>query len=257
MTLPRLERIERMVGPEGIARLQSAHVAVIGLGAVGSYAVEALARAGVGRLRLVDFDIIRQTNINRQLYALESTMGMPKTQVARERVLQINPCCEVETLRVFVHTDTMQQTLAGPPHLIVDAIDAVNPKVELLAAAVQRGIPIVSSMGAALRTDPTAVRVGPLSNSVGCPLAKRVRVVLRRRGVPLQFQCVYSVEPADPIFVGEPDDDMGGEGGCTGRGRSRRVLGSLPTMTGVFSLVAANTALRMILGDLFPGEHRR
>jgi len=253
MTDERFERIERMIGEAGLQRLRESHVAVVGLGAVGSYAVEALARAGVGHLRLIDFDLIRPSNTNRQLYALASTMGREKAQVARDRVLDIQPECEVEAMRVFVHTDTMDEVLAGPPDLVIDAIDAVNPKIELLAAAVRRSIPLISSMGAALRTDPTKVRVGRLSNSVGCPLAKRVRVGLRRRGVPLEFLCVYSAEPVDPKYVGEPDHDLGGDDAIAGRGRPRRVLGSLPTMTGVFGLTAANTALRLLLGEHFPG----
>src|SRR5690349_501438 len=129
----RFSRIERMIGREGLDRLHHSHVAVVGLGAVGSYATEALARAGVGHLRLVDFDEVRPSNLNRQLYALHSTIGRPKIEVAHARVRDINPSCEAEALRIFVHVETMDQILDGPPHLVIDAIDSFTPKVELIA----------------------------------------------------------------------------------------------------------------------------
>jgi tRNA threonylcarbamoyladenosine dehydratase len=242
-----------MIGDAGLARLQRSRVTLVGLGAVGSYATEALARAGVGALRLVDFDVVRPGNLNRQLFALHSTVGRPKAEVARERVLAINPACEVEALPLFAHTDTLPAILAGPPDLLIDAVDAVNPKVELLAAALTGGIPVISSMGAALRTDPTQVRTGPLSGVQGCPLARRVRTGLRRRGLPLELPCVYSTEPVVPGFTLPPE---AGEPHAPGRGRERRVLGSLPTLTGIFGLTAATLALRLLLGDLFPAPPR-
>jgi len=152
----RFSRIERMIGGDGLRRLEKAFVVVVGLGAVGSYAVEGLARAGIGRLRLVDFDVIRPSNINRQLCALDSTVGMAKVEVARRRVNDINPACQVDVRRCFVHCDTMDQVLAGPPDLVVDAIDSLGPKVELLAAMQERRIPVVSSMGAACRPSPAS-----------------------------------------------------------------------------------------------------
>lgn len=263
-----------MIGPEGLGRLQRAHVAVIGLGAVGSYAVEGLARAGVGRLRLVDFDLVRPSNINRQLYALQSTLGQPKAQLAVRRVRDINPDCQAEAIEQFVHIDTMDQVLAGPPDLVIDAIDAVTPKVELLTALAQRNIPVISCMGAAMRTDPASVRVGPLADTLNCPLAKQVRKRLRARNVDLNFSCVHSIEcicidpasieplnttqhavlramqHATQITAGtsqapnaapqEPEELLQ-------RGRTRKTLGSLPTLTGIFGLTAANTAIQTLL----------
>jgi tRNA A37 threonylcarbamoyladenosine dehydratase len=252
MTEDRFARIERLVGPEGIRRLAEAHVAVVGLGAVGSYAVEALARAGVGRLRLVDHDEVRPTNLNRQIHALHSTLGRPKAEVLRDRVLDIAPGCRVEALRLFVHVESLDRVLEGPPDLVIDAIDAVGPKVELLAAAVGRGIRVISSMGAALRTDPTCVRIGPLARCERCPLARQIRKRLRQRGVWVDFPCVYSVEAVAGRLaesVGEPEEDTEE----VPRGRKRRVLGSLPTLPGIFGLAAANEALRILLGDAWPG----
>ena len=239
-------RTLRLIGPERLRRIREASVTVVGLGAVGSYAVEGLARAGVGRLRLVDFDVVRPSNINRQLYALHSTVGRPKHEVARQRVLDIRPDCRVECLSSFVHADTMDTVLAGPPDLVVDAIDSVAPKVELIAAAVTRGLPIVSSMGAAGRTDPAAIRVGPLAASISCTLARAIRKRLRRRQIPLQLTAVYSVELV-PDRLEEDLDCIETEETLV-RGRPREPLGSLPTLTGIFGLALANAALQNLAG---------
>jgi tRNA A37 threonylcarbamoyladenosine dehydratase len=243
----RFSRIERMIGRTGLDRLHNSRVTVVGLGAVGSYAVEGLARAGVGHFRLIDFDKIQTTNINRQLYALESTIGRPKCDVAKERVLAINPHCHVEAMNIFVHRDTIDQVLSDSPHLVIDAIDSLSPKVELLASLVTRNIPLIASMGAALRTDPTLIRVGPLSEVRNCPLAKKVRKFLRNRNIPVDFPCVYSIESLTNL----PDSAIAplteSDTPIIDRGRLRRTIGSLPTLTGIFGLTLANSAIKMLL----------
>lgn len=241
----RFDRLARMVGPDGLARLRAARVTVIGLGAVGSYAVEGLARAGVGTLRLVDFDEVRASNVNRNLLALASTVGRGKAEVAAERARDINPDCRAEPRAVFAHEESMTEILAPPPDLVLDCIDALSPKVAVLAAALGAGVPVISSMGAALRREPALVRTGPLSGVRGCPLARHVRRRLRRAGLPLDFTCVWSSEPVADLpesAMAEPE-----LGEFLERGRPRRVLGSLPTLTGIFGLVAANEALRRLL----------
>lgn len=245
----RFARVEQMIGREGMDRLRASHAVVVGLGAVGSYATEALARAGVGRLRLVDFDTVHESNINRQLLALSSTVGRPKVEVAAARIRGINPACDVELLPLFAHAETMDQILAGPPDVLLDAIDGLNPKAELISAALTRGVPVCSSMGAALRTDPTRVRTGSLTQATGCPLARRLRKAIRRRGLSTDdVLCVHSDEPVDASLLREPDEgDL-----APARGRKRLVLASLPTLTGVFGLTLANLALEVLLGDLFP-----
>lgn len=251
MTDERFIRTTKLIGRAGLERLQRARVTVVGLGAVGSYAVEGLARAGVGHLRLVDFDVVTPSNLNRQLYALESTIGQPKVVVAEARVKDINPACEVEPLRLFAHADTLDPILAGPPDLVVDAIDALNPKVELIAAAVTRRIPLLSSMGAALRTDPTQVRVGKFSEVMVCRLARMVRRRLNKRKIPGDFLCVYSLEPMARCVEGQGEKAAGL---LAGGGRPRTILGSLPTLTGIFGLTVANEAIRMLLGGkIVPG----
>ena len=247
----RFARIELLIGAEALSRLTASFVTVVGLGAVGSYAVEGLARAGIGRLRLVDFDVVRQSNINRQLYALDSTVGTPKVDVARQRIADINPACAVETLRLFAHVETMGAILAGPPDLVVDAIDSVRPKIELITAVLDRGIRLVSCMGAALRTDPLCVRVGPLSETIRCPLARQIRRRLRRRGVSTDFPSVYSIEPVAPGAV-EKQGDPAKPAHTLVRGRTRTILGSLPTLTGIVGLTAANEAIHILAG--LPGS---
>jgi tRNA threonylcarbamoyladenosine dehydratase len=247
MTEPRFSRIERMIGAGGLQRLHESFVVVVGLGAVGSYCVEGLARAGVGRLRLVDFDEVRPSNINRQLYALESTVGRAKIEVAASRVGDINPKCRVETMRCFFDDTTADAVLGSSPDLVIDAIDSVSPKTLLLAELVSRDIPVISSMGAALRTDPSLVRTGPLSEVSNCPLARLIRKRLRKRGLSVEFPCVYSVESVHhlPEEVIDKAGDASEE--TLSRGRTRRTLGSLPTLTGIFGLTAANLAIQTLL----------
>jgi tRNA A37 threonylcarbamoyladenosine dehydratase len=242
----RFTRTEQLIGKEALARLKHARVAVFGLGAVGSYAVEALTRAGIGYLRLVDCDCIRPSNMNRQLYALESTLNRPKAEVARERVLDINPDCKVDAWQMFVAKKTLEHLLAKPLDAVVDAIDSATPKVELLVAAVHSGIPVVSSMGAATRLDASAIRLGDLSETDVCPLARFVRKRLRRRGITSGIRCVFSIE--EPRNKNAPIEEGGEEEPAFLRGRKRRPIGSLSYLTGIFGLLTAGEVLKMILG---------
>ncbi len=241
---PNFARSAMILGLEGLRRLQSSAIMIIGLGAVGSYATEALARAGVGTLYLVDFDSVQASNINRQLFALHSTIGQAKTEVARQRVLDINPACQVHTRQTFVNHDTLPDLLALQPDFILDAIDSLNPKVNLLQAATQAHIPIVASMGAARRSDPSAIRISDINDTERCPLARAVRKALRRRGIHRGIPCVYSVEEA---LDATADEDPTHETAPPRRGRHRQTLGSLPTLTGIFGLTAANLIIQRIV----------
>lgn len=238
-----------MLGEEACERLRAASVTIVGLGAVGSYALEALARAGVGHLRLVDFDTVNPSNINRQLLALTSTIGRPKAEVAVERVRDINPACDVEAIRSFLTADNVCELIGDSPGLIIDAIDALNPKVDLIESVRKKEIPLITCLGAALRFDPTRVKVNTLEKACGCPLGRTVKNRLRRRGVPVDMICVYSDEPLpNPLPIAPPmtitDEDLG-----LARGRERNTLGSLPTITGIFGLTAANTAIKMLIRE--------
>lgn len=244
----RFLRTEKLLGTPGLKRLAESRVLVVGLGAVGSYAAESLARAGVGTLGLVDFDFVNVTNINRQLFALESTLGEEKTQAAVRRLLDINPSLKAEPIRLFVNNESVEQLIQWKPDIVVDAIDSLNSKVALLQGLAGADIPVVSSMGAALRRDPSRIKQGTIGQTSGCPLAKHVRQRLRRRGVSLDIPCVYSDEPVRFRYE-EPDSEPQEEhrAGEAKQGRPRRVLGSLSTLTGIFGLTAATMVIDHIL----------
>jgi len=234
-----------LLGDKKLAKVQGAYVTVIGLGAVGSYAVEALARIGVGRLRLVDIDDIRPSNLNRNILALHSTVGRPKVELSKERVLDINPSCEVEALRAFAAVESADALLDPRPDLVIDAIDAMTPKAQLLAACYKKKIPVISSMGAATRVDPLAVRTADLFDTQLCPLARQLRKKMRKENVGRGILCVYSEEPGNLKAIDkehEKNEDV------FKRGRKRPKLGSLPTITGIFGLTLAHIAIEKLCG---------
>lgn len=235
-----------LLGAEPFKRLTESHVAVVGLGAVGGYALEALTRTGIGRLTMVDFDTVQPTNINRQIFALESTLGSTKVAAAAARLADINPSCKLEPLELFVDEVSVEEILSRRPDIVVDAIDSLNPKVQLLRSCFLRGIPTFSSMGAALRTDPLAIQVGDLSESNHCPLAKRIRKRLRKDNIVSGITCVYSTERVAFDYCQEIDPGQIETG--TDRGRKRNTLGSLPTITAIFGLMLANEVIRKLCG---------
>ena len=190
----RFLRNEMLLGPRAMERLAAAHVCVIGLGGVGSYAVEALARAGVGELTLVDQDVYGESNLNRQLGALYSTLGQSKAEVLARRVGDINPDCAVHPV-VGRYAGEDRERFFGRYDYIADAIDLVSCKVDLICQAVERGIPILSALGTGNKLDPSQVQVTDLSRTRGCPLARVMRRELGRRGVR-HLKVVYSPEEA-------------------------------------------------------------
>ena len=237
------QRTEQLLGREALARIRQSFVVVVGLGAVGGMAAEALVRAGVGRLRLVDHDTIRESNLNRQILATWDTLGQQKTEVAEKRLRSISPDCHIETLDTFVHAETLVPVLAGNPDIVIDAIDSLNPKIELVAELIHRKQAAISSMGAALRVDPTKIQIGDLAEITHCPLAAFLRKRLRRRQIEPHIPCVYSSEETrllhrDAVF---PPDET--EVHLQEKGRRRSSLGSLPTITGIFGLTVAQWVL--------------
>ncbi|MEN8199893.1 MAG: tRNA threonylcarbamoyladenosine dehydratase [Thermodesulfobacteriota bacterium] len=246
--MERFSRTRCFLGDEKFTRLQQAMVTIVGIGAVGGYAAEGLARAGVGHLRLVDFDTIQPSNINRQILALDSSIGQPKVAAAQERINLINPGCRVEPLQLFAAEETLDEILSPPPDVLIDAIDSLNPKIQLLAGAHHRNIPTYSSMGAALRTDPAKITSGDIMGSSHCPLAKHVRNRLRRQGIDGGIQCVYSTEQVEFDYQG-PEEGGPPASPYEDRGRKRNVLGSLPTITGIFGLILANEVLLHLTGE--------
>ena len=193
-------------GQEAMTALAGAHVMVIGIGGVGSYAVEALARAGVGRLTLVDNDTVGLTNLNRQLCALHSTLGRFKSDVMAERVRDISPVCQVSSMPMLYNGETREEFFSLKPDYIVDCIDLVSCKLDLIETAIRRSIPIVSAMGTGNKQDPTRFRICDISQTSGCPLARVIRKELRSRGIQ-HHRVLFSDElPITPIPLEEPPE---------------------------------------------------
>ena len=237
----RFIRTELLLGKEALNRLAASSVAIAGLGGVGAYAAEALVRSGVGYVRLIDFDCIKYSNFNRQLLALEDSLGKRKVDVAAERLRQINPDCIIDKKPHFIDQSNAAELINGVD-AVIDAIDSVSSKVSLLVQAVTDGKLVVSSMGAAARMDPLQVRTGDISESRICPLARIIRKRLHRRNVYTGIRCVYSVEAVDTAKVSEMDDEESFQ-----RGRARPSLGSISYMPAVFGLVAAHEAIRLLV----------
>jgi tRNA A37 threonylcarbamoyladenosine dehydratase len=244
------KRTEILIGTDGLQRLQCARVTVVGLGAVGSFATECLVRSGIGNLRLIDFDVLHETNINRQLFALPSVIGQKKTSLAAQRVNSINPRCNVVADELFINAESAAQAVDDRPDILIDAIDSLNPKTCLLHDAHENGVIVVSAMGAATRTDPTAVRIADLSKTYNCPLAKFVRKRLARRGIRTGICCVFSCEPPNRTAISaQTDMDASEVRAAPGQGRPRNTLGSFCSIPAIFGLTAAQQAIKLILED--------
>lgn len=220
----RLHRTRLLFGDTGIEKLQKATVMIVGCGAVGSFAVEALARTGVGNLIIIDSDVIEESNINRQIFATDTTIEMPKVDVARARIHDINPDILVTAIRTFFDDST---ELNVTPDFVIDAIDTVPSKIALYKWCVARNIPFISSMGAARKTNPSCIKIAKLSKTTVCPLAAKIRKMVRDANLP-DFDVVYSTEPAAPTDAA-------------------RVFGSIVTVTGIFGLMVANHAINYII----------
>ena len=203
------QRIALLLGEEKMERLRNAHVLVVGLGGVGAYAAEMICRAGVGRMTIVDADTVQSTNLNRQLPALHSTLGMPKANILEARFKDINPELELKVLPVFLKDENIPELLdAARYDFIVDAIDTLSPKCYLIYHALQRRIKIVSSMGAGAKSDITQVRFADLWDTYHCGLSKAVRKRLQKMGVKRKVPVVFSTEQADSNAVLLTDDEM-------------------------------------------------
>lgn len=242
MSDKRFARTQMLLGEAGLTNLKKSKIMIVGLGAVGGYVLEALARSGIGNFVLVDFDTFEESNINRQILAVTDTLGIKKTEAAKQRVLSINSGAKVETVDIFVNEETIPQLLKHQPDLVVDAIDALNPKCCLMQALYENNIPFISSMGAALKTDTSKIKLGNLSNSKNCALAKFVRKRLRKRNIDItKIKCVWSEEQTSlPDCALALDDNSGTNG------RKRHTLGSLPTITAIFGLTIANEIILSI-----------
>lgn len=236
---PLFERTHILLGDTGIERLQNSHVFIAGVGGVGSFTAEALARMGVGQLTLVDHDVVSASNTNRQLIALASTLGRLKVEVMAERIAEINPLCQVHLVTDFLTPTTMPEVVTQKFDVVVDAIDSLSSKTALLETAWRNQIPVFSSMGAGGKLDPTQVRTGDLMNTSICKLAKQMRAQLRKRGVGKGIQTVYSLESPLPPLPPEP----------VSHGRPRAVNGTVSYMPSIFGLTLAGLVVNHLVGN--------
>ena len=231
-------RTEMLLGKAAMERLRNARVAVFGLGGVGGYVVEALARGGIGALELIASDTIGESNLNRQILALRSTLGLPKTEAARRRVLDINPQAKVVTREVFYNADTADSFDLGACDYIVDAIDTVSSKLLLIERSIAAGTPIISSMGTGNKLDPAAFRVEDLAKTSMDPLARVMRRELGKRGIK-HLKVVWSPEEALTSQGWEAEAEALGK---------RQIPGSVSFVPGAAGLILAGEVLRHIAG---------
>jgi tRNA threonylcarbamoyladenosine dehydratase len=192
--LHQFSRTELAIGPEGLDILRGSTVVVLGIGGVGSIAAEALARSGVGRIIMIDKDVVDITNINRQIHALTTTVGQPKAELMRDRIKLINPECDAIALRMFYTEETYEQVFAYPIDYILDASDTISYKIHLIHQCLERKIPLISSMGAANKMDPTKFKVADISKTTVDPLARVIRTKLRKQGIKKGVKVVFSTE---------------------------------------------------------------
>ena len=223
--MDRLQRITLLVGKEAVEKLQKSTVMVVGCGAVGSFAIESLARSGVGHIVLVDFDKVEESNINRQLFALDSTVGRSKVQIAAQRIADINPKIKVDVFDMFFDEST---NIDIKPDFVIDAIDTVSSKISLYMWCENNRIPFVSSMGAARKTDLTKIKIAKISKTTVCPLAAKIRHIVRDLKIK-DFPVVYSTETATPQINGG------------------REFGSVITVTGTFGLMLADFVIKKLI----------
>ncbi|MCM1467949.1 MAG: tRNA threonylcarbamoyladenosine dehydratase [Alistipes sp.] len=246
----RFIRTEMLLGSGNMAKLKKSHVIVFGVGGVGGYVVEALARSGVGELTLVDDDVVAESNLNRQIIATTKTLGMAKVDAAKERVLAINPDAAVNACRMFYLPQTAGQFDFTRYDYVVDAIDTVSGKIALVLEAKRCGVPVISSMGAGNKLNPAAFEVADIYETSVCPLAKVMRRELKKRGVK-ELKVVYSKEePLKPleesVLTGE--DLPGGTNGENGAARKRQTPGSVAFVPSVAGLIIAGEVVKDLTG---------
>ena len=243
-------RTELVLGAEALARLEASTVAVFGIGGVGSWAAEALARSGIGSFVLVDDDAVCVTNINRQVIALRSTVGRPKVEVMAERILEINPEASVRTFQEFYSAETAPRLLLPGLSYVVDAIDTVSAKLDLIERSKAMGVPIISSLGMGNKLDPTRLEIADIGETSVCPLARVVRRELRKRGIE-GLKVVYSRE--EPIKVNEADNPCRTNCVCPKKDRvctaRRSIPGTVPFVPPVAGFIIAAEVVKDLVAD--------
>ena len=244
-------RTELLIGKESVKKLSNCKVAVFGIGGVGSFTVEALVRSGVGKLVLIDNDCICITNINRQIHANQKNIGKPKVEAMKDRILEINPKVEVTTYQEFYLPQTADNLIHKDYDYIVDAIDTVTAKIDLVVKAKEMGIPIIASMAAGNKLDPTQFIVADIFETSVCPLSKVMRKELRKRNID-SLKVVYSKEePIKPANIGKNscDDNSISKEEITGKSvTKRRLPGSISFVPSVAGLIIAGEVIKDLIG---------
>jgi tRNA threonylcarbamoyladenosine dehydratase len=235
-----LSRTALLIGDEGLKKLASSHVMVVGLGGVGSFAAEFIARSGIGKMTIIDGDVVDPTNRNRQLPALATNHGEPKAIIMAERLKAINPELELQVVQAFVTPDMVEQQLLHKPDYIIDAIDSVTPKMNFIVQALKQNIPLVSSMGAGGKFNPTKLLVADISKTYNCVFAQQVRKVLKRNyEVRTGFKCVFSSEMPKKESLIFTD----------GSNFKKSAYGTISYLPAVFGAVAASVVIRDLIGE--------
>ena len=246
---PQLERLAMIVGADALAKLRQTKALIFGAGGVGSWCAEALARSGVGKITVVDFDEVCASNVNRQLQATSLTLGRVKVEALRERLLEISPGCEVSARGVAFSRESAGEFEIGEADYVIDAIDSLGQKLDLIEAACASGAKFFSSMGMARKMDPTRLKTADIWKTRGCPLARVVRQGLRRRGFRGGFTVVYGEESLENIPV-----SVAGGAGSNARPGGKMPNGSIVTVTATAGMILASLVLRGVCGHSAGGR---
>ncbi|MFN5183821.1 MAG: ThiF family adenylyltransferase [Bacteroidota bacterium] len=237
-----LSRTSLLIGEEKVKQLTKKHVMVVGMGGVGSYAAEFIARSGIGKMTIIDGDVVDPSNRNRQLPALASTHGISKAEIMAERLLSINPELNLEVVKEFINPEVVEGLLSKKPDYIIDAIDSITPKVTFLRTAYYNKLPLVSSMGAGAKLDPTRLEVVDISETFNCPFAQQIRKNLRKFGIHKGIKAVFS--PELPIKESLMLTD--------GKNYKKSAYGTISYLPATFGAVVSSVAIR----DLINGEEQ-
>jgi tRNA A37 threonylcarbamoyladenosine dehydratase len=232
-----LSRTKLLIGEEALLKLATSHVMVVGLGGVGSYAAEFIARSGIGRMTIIDGDVVDPTNRNRQLPALATNHGESKALIMEERLKAINPELEIKVIREFINPEMVLQQINEKPDYIIDAIDSITPKVTFIRLAHEKGLKVVSSMGAGAKLDPTQLKVVDISKTWNCPFAQQVRKYLKQHNIRKGIKVVFS--PENPIKESLMLTD--------GKNYKRSAYGTISYLPAVFGAVAASVVIRDLM----------
>lgn len=236
-----LSRTQLLIGEEKLVHLTQQHVMVVGLGGVGSFAAEFIARSGVGRMTIIDGDVVDPTNRNRQLPALSTNHGISKALIMEERLRAINPEIALTVVRSFVNPDMVQDLFAVKPDYVIDAIDSITPKITFLREAYGQGIRVVSSMGAGAKLDPTKLQVVDISKTYNCPFAQQIRKNLKQHGIRSGIKAVFSPEKHIKESLMLTD----------GKNFKKSAYGTISYLPAVFGATAASVVIRDLIGEKY------